>query len=512
MSDRHGLQQVLHRRIEELRARERVRAALTWSVRTALAAACAAVVTAIVIAIARPDGAARFFAGCAGFVPIAAALGGLVGFLLRVDDLRVARALDVAAGSDDRFASALQLLGHRKADRVDLVLADALARVDETPARAALPIRTPRELRWLPLPTILLGLVVLIAPQPAQRAQAADQPEVSAEEWKSLHDDLTARIDNLPEPQTPEERELADDLRRLADLLKQNPDKKDALAEIARLREELEKREAKLGSPAKSMRAAAQAMGASSSLSKFAQMLAAGDYEAAAAELERMAEELEQDKLDMDAEEYEAAAKDLENMAKQLEEQSESAQACRNAATAASRMNRQELSQALRKMSKSMKSQCKTMRKCDSMCRSRSILDELARRLSQCKGGKCNGDGDCDPPFTKFSDKKGGKKAGWGTASKWDGGKLGDHKAEHEGSMEDPAESAGDMSVTPMISPDERAASGQEYKEVYAEMVRKAEAGLDLETMPAAMRDYLRRYFVSIRPSDGEKTPDAEKN
>ena len=41
-----------------------------------------------------------------------ALLGLVIGAVVRVDDLQVSRALDRAAGSQDRFASAVQLAGH----------------------------------------------------------------------------------------------------------------------------------------------------------------------------------------------------------------------------------------------------------------------------------------------------------------------------------------------------------------------------------------------------------------
>jgi hypothetical protein len=107
----------------------------------------------------------------------------------------------------------------------------------------------------------------------------------------------------------------------------------------------------------------------------------------------------------------------------------------------------------------------------------------------------------------KRSDKKGGLRAGWGTASRWDGGKLHESQEQRLPVLAETPENSGELSVTPTISPDERAASAQEFKEIYANMVRKAEADLELETVPAALRDYLRRYFVAIKPADEAATP-----
>ena len=65
-----------------------------------------------------------------------------------------------------------------------------------------------------------------------------------------------------------------------------------------------------------------------------------------------------------------------------------------------------------------------------------------------------------------------------------------------------PIEQNGVQSTYQVISNNEEGASTLSYKELYAEMVQKAEADLSLETLPVAYRDYLRRYFVSIRPPE----------
>src|SRR5262249_51908622 len=151
---------------------------------------------------------------------------------------------------------------------------------------------------------------------------------------------------------------------------------------------ELEKKAQALGSHDVSMRQAAQSMRSSAALSRFAAALRAGEYATAATELESLADQLKDNQLALSAEEFENAASDLENLSKELDKNQELNEACRSAANAASRMNRAELSNALKKMSQCMKRNCQNLRKCDSLCRSRSMLDELAKRLSQCKGCK----------------------------------------------------------------------------------------------------------------------------
>src|SRR5689334_2409082 len=57
---------------------------------------------------------------CAGVVLAGAAVGAVIGALMPIADLRLARAIDRAANSEDRFASAIQLERHHRQDRAAL--------------------------------------------------------------------------------------------------------------------------------------------------------------------------------------------------------------------------------------------------------------------------------------------------------------------------------------------------------------------------------------------------------
>lgn len=512
MSDQQRLRSSLDGLLARLRSRELMRNILRMTGGGLFWGCLAAVAIALFVTLLTADGAAGVRWWTLLAIPAGGLLGAIIGATWKIDDLRLARALDRSATSEDRFASALQLASHHRPERAQLVVADALERVAGASEIAALPMHAPRELKWLPAPAIALALVLWLMPVAKPTAIAQQAPEISPDEWKQIQADLAEELQEFPR-ETPEDRELAERLEELAARLKDQPDKREALAEIARLREELEKRAEAQGSDAVSMRQAARSMQSSSALSAFAAQLEQGNYEGAAAALEELAEQLEQDKDALTAEEYEAIAQDLEQMAQEIAANAELSQACRSAAAAASKLNRNELAKACKNLSNSLKKNSSKLRKGDGNCRSRSMLDRLSKKLSKCKGGKCCGkcgngkcDGDCDGSggFVLKNQKKGGLKAGWGTAPKWGGGKLQQAGEEREQAVDDAAESTGEMSVLPTISNDERATSGQEYKEMFASMVRKAEADLDLEQVPPAYRDYLRRYFVSIKPADRE--------
>jgi hypothetical protein len=147
----------------------------------------------------------------------------------------------------------------------------------------------------------------------------------------------------------------------------------------------------------------------------------------------------------------------------------------------------------------------------------KSLLYELKRRMNKkgqgpnCGGEGCeqcqgDGDGDGDGLMDRpgFGARKGGKKAGWGSASKWDGGELSKDADKRIGEMSDAMETSGMSTTFKIVSPEEKAKSGKRYEELYAEFVAKAEADLELENVPVSQREYLRKYFKAIRPREEE--------
>lgn len=200
----------------------------------------------------------------------------------------------------------------------------------------------------------------------------------------------------------------------------------------------------------------------------------------------------------------------MENLARDMASQDDLQQACQNCADAASSMNRQSLSQACKNFSDQLKQNADKLRQCDSMCKASSLLDQLKRSMnqrSQCSGCKngcssCKGGNKLVQCQGSNGTKKGGLKAGWGSAADWSGGSLAKNDEAREPDMIDSPERSGVNTSYKVVSPDERARSGRNYEELFAEFVQKAEANLDLESAPVAYREYLRRYFNAIRPVD----------
>jgi hypothetical protein len=436
----------------------------------------------------------------AGAISGGAVVGAVVGILSRVSDLAVARALDRAASSEDRFASAVQLAAHHRQQRANLVADDALARVGDTAAAAALPLRAgvPRSAKWTAMPILGLVALLLFLPDRALVAAAPTPPEITDEQWAQLHEEFERELENLPKPETQQEQEMREMLEDLARLLEQKPDKKDALKEIARLSEQVQKQRQALDTRDINMKDAAKAMARSEALKQFAAMLRQGDYDNAASELQNLAQQMEENTLSPSATEFESIAQDMERLANELASHPEMQQACEKCSGAASSMNKQSLSEAMKRLSEQLKKNSKSMKQCDNCNRSSSLLDMLKRSMNQCKGGNCNKPGLCQKP----GDKPGGLKAGWGSAAQWNGGALAKTDETRDPDIADTQERNGENSSYTVVSPDERAESGLSYDEIYADFVQKTEADLDLESVPLACRDFLRRYFNSIRPEE----------
>lgn len=497
--------------LSALRRRQRLLNAARWGAVGLLAGAAAGSIA----------GAADWLAGAAPLArPLAiagvglaalGAAGAAIGLLLPVSELRLARALDRAAASEDRFASAVQLESDGRRARVGLVVADALARVSATPARAALPMRLPRAARWVPVPLLALGATVLLFPQARLEASAPVAPAISAEEWAGLHEEFARELARLPEPVTPEEEELMRDFRALAELLRTAPDKKDALTEIARLSERLEKQREAAGAKESVAQSAAKAVSESASLKEFGSALKQGAYAQAAGELRRLAERLKDGSLSPDAAEFEAMSADMQRLSKELASRDDLRQACESCANAAGKMNSQSLSDAMRRLAERMQKDAESLRACDNLGKRANMLDALKRRMNQCT--QCSGckQGCSACEGGSAGSKPGGRKAGWGSAAKWVGGSMAPNDEKRSAEVADVREGAGASATLSTVSPDERAQTSLRHKELYAEFVQKAEADLDLESVPLAHRDFLRRYFNAIRPVEtapaGEGAP-----
>ncbi|MBI2152449.1 MAG: hypothetical protein HYU24_01925 [Candidatus Rokubacteria bacterium] len=99
-----------------------------------------------------------------GLALVGALAGALRGIGLPLPPLDAARLADRALALQDRVATALEWAGRPdRSPLVDLLVADVTARLEGVDGRGVVPRRWPRELKWLPLPAVLL-VVLALAP------------------------------------------------------------------------------------------------------------------------------------------------------------------------------------------------------------------------------------------------------------------------------------------------------------------------------------------------------------
>jgi hypothetical protein len=253
------------------------------------------------------------------------------------------------------------------------------------------------------------------------------------------------------------------------------------------------------------MKSAARSVSSSQSLKDFAAKLKEGSYAKAGGELKKLANQLKKGEISPDAKEFDSVAADLQRMAEQMASDQEMQGACENGAKAASSMSKEALAEALKRLAEQMEKNADKMGQCDKMGDYQEMLERLKRMMNQCKGNGDKpgfGDGEGDGEGGRRAGK-GGLKPGWGTAAKWDGGSLTKQGEQRMPDLATPQERPGMSSTFQVVSPNEKAQSGKKYEEMYAEFVQKSEADLDLDSVPVACRDYLRRYFNAIKPQEG---------
>ncbi|MEX2288057.1 MAG: hypothetical protein WD648_13265 [Planctomycetaceae bacterium] len=507
-----------------LKRRQRMLNSAAWGLRGLFAGSIIALVTASGFAIAGFEPGVDRPWNLFWLVPASGCLGLLLGALRRIDALQLARALDHAADSEDRFTSAMQLVGHHRRERVQLIVVDAMHHISGVEAKRVLPFSTPKVGRWLPGVIGAFALLLWLAPGRNTTAALSPEPEVTAEQWRELEEKFSRELKrNYEAPKSHVEKELHERLKQLTSSLARQPEKKQVLAGIAKMRTDIEKRRRELKTGNLNMKQAAAALQSSELLKKLAELLKKGDYANASEELKRLAEQLKASKVNPTAAELEAIAKDFERLARELSEHEGLHKNCEQCASAAAALNQQELADALQRLSKQLDENREDLKQCESLCKACSSLDDLEQMLSRMKSNKqcsvCQGKNSGQCPACSGSSalagfvqrpgsKKGGLKAGTGTAAKWDRGGLNDNLQKNIASGVPDQERGGTQStVSKTLSADERADSALAFKEKYVKLVQQAEADLALENIPFTYRDFLRRYFSGIKPQ--EKRPDA---
>lgn len=170
----------------------------------------------------------------------AALVGAATVWFTRPSAAALAKDYDDTADLKDRISSSVELMDGPSSPMVEALIEDAAIATARVAPAQVYAYSMPREGRWLPLPLLmLLGVVFLSGPSTAdQAAEAALAAEIAAG---------IEGIDELISEQkdkelTKREKEMLERLQELkAKLSERGMDKKDAMAEVAKLLDQLER-------------------------------------------------------------------------------------------------------------------------------------------------------------------------------------------------------------------------------------------------------------------------------
>lgn len=468
------------------------------------------------------------------------AVAGLLLALLRRPALeRVARAGDLAGATRDRLLTGL--LFSRKPDASELELL-TVAEVERycrgRDFRPLLPIRVPRELRWLAAPIVMLGLLWWDAMQAAatrdQRA-AEETAEIAgtAGQLDRLARQFDQRADAVKEAE----------LKRIAERLKQSAEqmraeaarggdaRKAALRELALLEQLVkELRQPEAATPDE-LKALADALMKHEQIREAAKDMQGGNLADAAKKLEQAAA---QQNAPADEQVQRTIQQALDHLAQRKEQVSKQIEKLRNQAGEG---GRQDLLQQIADLLNEMQQQGKVAERKDGKGEQKGAgkpmtdedLKKLLGALQELKnqqqgdapgGGEPQegeGEGEGKISMLNFGKGKDGDENS-GDGVNFPSGKPGSDKdrgttqqpfgkeaaePKDEGKMEQLAGRLGEGESLSALIPSAAAGDAKatrRYKELYQAAAADAEDAVTQENIPLGSRFLIKRYFEAIRP------------
>lgn len=239
--------------------------------------------------------------------------------VLRPTEVHLAKAFDDAAGLADRVSSTLEL-AEAKGPMVDALRAEAEEVAQSIPAAEVYPYQVPREGRWLPVPALIFVVALLVPVLTAPSAVANEAFEESLEERiEALEELLSIEREKALSPKA---LELLEELQKLqSELDKDQVDKKDTQAEVARMLDRLKKERDEEREKEQELRKLLKALQENTAKKDLDPSLQQGDYQKA---LNKLREELEELQKELEKKRKEGATpeelKELEELIKKLKE------------------------------------------------------------------------------------------------------------------------------------------------------------------------------------------------
>lgn len=402
-------------------------------------------------------------------------------FARRPDARAAAKRFDDVAALKDRVSSAIDL-ADVKGPMVDALIDDAVSHSRAIEPARVYPLAAPREGWLLPIPLALAALALLLPTW--MSADAAPNAEVAASVGNGIKELKEYVAKQKEQDLSPERKQLLGELEKIAsELSKDNLQKKDALAQIAAMQQELEKQKEDLEKQKLELEQRIKNAKRNEETKKLAEEMNRGNYSDAAAKLAEMMDALQ--KKIAKLKEQKADKKDIEEAEKELE----------------------ELREIKAKLAKLMNVQYdigevkKVLEFLDALegelgaLPDEKIVDARFLKLGQCKNpGK--------PKFiVKLHDRLISKenKAGKATMDNF----FGEEKRENAKTEEHKVtvhEGKGSSSFTQTQVANDGSRSRLNEREVLAAEKRAAEDTIQRQEIPAGYREYIRRYFDRLQP------------
>ena len=442
-----------------------------------------------------------------------ATIVGIAGLLAlvfpRQDILESAAEVDERAGWKERLSSALALpaLNH---PMEHALVEDVREKLKQQKTSALFPLRAPRELKLTPVIAIAIAAVSYFVPQVDLLGYVArDKDKKKQKEEISLAiEKLEHRKKELEKNDRTMEK-VKDAIKKidaLANELQKNPppDRKDAIAQISKLSDELQQLKDELGKNAamaeKVQKAASEKGGDSGELGK---LLREGRFAEAVQELAKMRNALQEGKL---------SPAEREKLRKQMESLAEKMQKDKS-------LNEMEkkLAEAMKGMQdgdeKGLDGLQKELGKMENELNESEQLAEALKDLENLTDALAKGEGECP----KCGEKKGKCKCkGDGLeGDKKEDGEPGDGLGEGKGTgprPENPTEFDTEKSKVKsklgkgtyvgsyfMKGEPPKGEAATQYSEVERAYAEEAMDALNKQKIPALQRDYVRDYFDAIR-------------
>ncbi|MEZ6018213.1 MAG: hypothetical protein R3F49_24120 [Planctomycetota bacterium] len=302
--------------VQEGLGRLRARWTKVHGARLALQVLFYALLTGAAVAFAFP---ALPVASIVGALLCASLIVGLAGALLtRPTETSLAKEFDDRAGLRDRVSSALDLK-HATGGMVEALRQDARAAAARLVPAEVVPLRVPREGYWLPVPIMIFAGAVMLGGAYSAVPDRDPNLDKTLEERIAQLDALIS--DERGKRESERRRELIEELEKLkAKLRPEETQKKDALEEVAKLREQMEQQRDQDEEKEREIKEKLDELTPGQKDPKLEQAINRGDYAEAMKRLKELEEELKK-KLDEKNKELSPEERaELEELLKKLQE------------------------------------------------------------------------------------------------------------------------------------------------------------------------------------------------